>query len=222
MRKLVIILNGPPLSGKDTIGRSIINRLGWGHLEFKRELYKVAGAISGMSTERFEALHNADKCCSHKRLGDMSTREYLIWASECVTKPRHGTGVFGLRAAEAVASSDHSILVATDGGFGPEVDAVAKVADVIVVQIERDGRTFAGDSRKYVGTSDFTNPRAVLAGRIENNATVEQASAAVLDRVIEAVRALHFDYSGALEHAKDQLAGANVSTNQPLERVANA
>lgn len=222
MRKLVIILNGPPLSGKDTIGNNIINRLNWGHLEFKRELYKVAGAIAGMTAERFEALHNADKCVTHKHLGDVSTREYLIWASECVTKPRHGSEVFGLRAAQAVANSDHSILVATDGGFVPEVDAVAKVADVIVVQIERDGRTFAGDSRTYIGTKDFTHSRAVLAGRIENNATIEQASAAVLDRVIEAVRALHFDYSGALEHAKDQLARPDIPANQPVERVANA
>lgn len=88
--KNVIILNGAPGIGKDTIAEIISRKWQYKNLSFKQPMFAIARAVLG-STDfaRFTARYHDRK---HKEvkcdfLGDRSPREFMIHISENFVKP---------------------------------------------------------------------------------------------------------------------------------------
>jgi hypothetical protein len=80
-------------------------------------------------------------------------RQCLIHTSEDIIKPMHGERYFGEQAA---AQMQPGYNIFTDGGFGPETEAIIdKADDVILIQISRDGYNFSSDSRDYLDPEDY-------------------------------------------------------------------
>lgn len=151
--KDIIILNGPPGSGKDAICKYLEDY--WPdckQLEVKARLFELVLAISGMPEDQWWALYNCrqTKEVPHRDLAGLSPRQFMIHVSENIMKPLYGKDYFGKYAARQVAKSDRNLLVFSDGGFPEEVQLLAAVGNVHLVHLFREGCSFAGDSRNYL------------------------------------------------------------------------
>ena len=150
----VLILNGPPHSGKDTIGSMLMEQIPCFITSFKFDLYQETSNFFRVGSDWFKdvATDRKYKDCVHfEELGFRTPREALIYVSEEVSKPKYGKDHYGqlakLRIAEACKSN--SIVIFTDGGFSDEIAPLKEIADVTIVQLHGRG-TFANDSRDYV------------------------------------------------------------------------
>lgn len=171
----VIILNGPPGSGKDEGSKHLVSVLREQgvparHCEFKERLFKLVRGVCGLTVPEWERLYtreNKEKPSS--RLRGLSPRQALIYLSEDIIKPILGKDYFGKAAAEDLTEG---VNVFSDGGFVEEVrPIISKVGakNVLIIRIHRAGHTFQGDSRKYL--PDGFGPLVI---DVENNGTLEE------------------------------------------------
>lgn len=158
-QKLVIMINGPIGSGKDTLGpimRDILKGLGYRTemAMFKDELYKYASLISSIPLEMFikQATDRTTKELPWFMLPKnfvegtpsygtyFSPRDWLIHVSERVLKPMLGEHVFGKSTWDNVVLptliyADKDVVIITDCGFDVEVDYIRNT----ISQKETDG-----------------------------------------------------------------------------------
>lgn len=180
-KKLVIIFNGPPNSGKDYAAKVVTDKFeGAVHLEFKKALREVAHHMASLHTTGYVQwnLQDAVDACNEieysERKSDKDTihryafgmrswREFLIWISETVMKPILGQDIFGRAAAKLVQATDARIIAFSDGGFQVEVDELLKLegVTVVVLQLKREGYDWGNDSRGYVQTKYLIDTRTV-------------------------------------------------------------
>lgn len=154
-RKMAIVLNGPPGSGKDFAADFIAKNFSFTHKEFKEPLYKMAGALAdfcGMGSKGFlmavESRYFKDQAdCT---LANRTPREAMIAVSENMIKPVFGADVFGQLAAAEVLKAAGDVVF-SDGGFNEEVAALGSAGiDVFIIKLRRDGCDFSNDSRDYI------------------------------------------------------------------------
>lgn len=158
--KKVIILNGPPGCGKDTLS-GIMEEIGGFYVHsFKKPMFDIAHATLGDEAfGKFMRLYNDrdTKEMPCDLLGGMSPREFFIHISESFVKPILGKQHFGDMASEGVRDA-LSHVVFSDGGFPDEVKALVfskhSMYNVFVVRLHREGFTFDGDSRNYIHLFD--------------------------------------------------------------------
>lgn len=154
--KQILILNGPPSSGKDTLADALCEAFGWQKVEFKAALrqdvcevfntnlgvLRIHETRKEIPTEAF--LHPETK-------EPMSLRQALIYTSEQVIKPKFGAQVYGQRLLETLLASDADMFVCSDGGFESELIPLAQAGIKLrIMRIDRPGYTFAQDSRSYI------------------------------------------------------------------------
>ena len=145
----VVVFNGPPGSGKDEAADYAVNSRGARHLRLKEPLVKAVKLQYGIGDADWRAMYVRElKDQPSIQLDGLSPREALIHMSENVLKPALGQDVFGRAVADKLRPG---LTCLSDGGFRAELDAIADVADrLVVVHLSRDGCTFEGDSRSYV------------------------------------------------------------------------
>jgi hypothetical protein len=157
MSKLVIILNGPPGCGKDTIAVELGLRHDFvEHHEMKRPIYDVVAKELFLDPEEFEwrARDRKLKEVPHYWY-NRSPRELMISTSEDLIKPLYGDEHFGRLASACVTDSTAEVCVFSDGGFKEELwPLIDDGHKVIVLRLYRQGFGFAGDSRNYLRDRD--------------------------------------------------------------------
>ena len=157
----VIIFNGPPGAGKDTLVDALCADpdLKVSKCTFKEPLFKIAIPLSGMTEEAFMTKYNnrENKEVAWDELNGMTPRAFLIKISEEWIKPSLGISRLGYLALQAVKVAPTDIILFSDGGFAEEVKLMQDIfgADsIILVRLYREGCTFEGDSRNYVEPGD--------------------------------------------------------------------
>lgn len=168
MLKKLIILNGPPDSGKDTAADYLAQCYGYTKLEMKGALRKMAIAMATLAMSEKKA---RDLCAflefnrepkenlRIKQFGNRTWREFLIWISEEVCKPIFGDDVLALAAVKAVRDSGAEHVVFSDGGFQIELNTLYKhLGNLALVRVHRLDRSFtkAKDSRGYLSLPSDT------------------------------------------------------------------
>lgn len=167
----VIILNGPPSSGKDTLADILICELEARspgqvhHLRFKDELYAATAEHYGVSLDYLMkvATDTELKELPREPLGNISPREALIHVSENIIKPQYGDGYFGSQLAKRILSMHNRhvygwhlrsdlYFVISDSGFYEELYALlnSRIDTMVFVKLGREGTSFKNDSRKYL------------------------------------------------------------------------
>lgn len=153
---MIIILNAPPGAGKDTIQKAILELTNNTYAaEFKAPMFEIAHAMLGAEgysefMRRYNDRKTKEIPCT--ACGNMSPRDFMIWISETVMKPRFGERVFALRAYETYLGLDSDdVLVFSDGGFPDEVQALVEFgATAKLFRLHREGYDFSGDSRQFI------------------------------------------------------------------------
>lgn len=151
----VVLLNGPPRSGKDTIG---------GMLDIPSR--KFAFPILMFLEDAFGiCIDDCEKDAPHENLFGRTPREVAIAFSEKFCKPLFGMDYFGRSALQHCKNMQElrcQLAVFTDSGFSQEAAVLAEHFPCLQVRLFREGRTFLGDSRSYwehpkIGHIDFYN-----------------------------------------------------------------
>jgi hypothetical protein len=167
----IVGFNGPPRSGKDTAAQMFLE-----HLDGRVTIPSCMRSLSTpMRNRAFGALclpYNGEHYEQIKdqplsQLGGMTLRQFMIADSEEFMKPKFGKDIWNQLLCESLAGIPSALVVIPDFGFQHEPDfMMARYSPnrVVMVQISRDGRTFASDSRTYV-TADRNMA-------IENNGTL--------------------------------------------------
>lgn len=167
----IIITNGPPRSGKDTMCgliREGITGCDLIQLSYKNTLYVGVAKRYNLSVDAVYQL-NADTAIKDEPsslFGGLSVRQALIYESEEVIKKDYGEHGVAIKTFELLKqrySSErlkNAVLICSDGGFNSELYAAYRhlglgVQDVFIARMERAGCSFAGDSREYIHNPDI-------------------------------------------------------------------
>lgn len=161
MKRDIIILNGPPGCGKDTIAAYLTgHRYAAVKASFKQPMFDIAFSMLGVYRyDEFIDLYNdrEQKEKPQAILQGKSPRQFMIWISEEVMKPAFGEQYFGNRMVEQVHEMYRDLaVVISDGGFHEEIKPLVKAGhEVHICRLHREGFTFDGDSRNYIDLSGY-------------------------------------------------------------------
>ena len=175
IKNKILILNGCPSTGKDSLAHHIWNSSNCEWESFKKPLFEIASAISGYPLGVLLELY-AKRDWKEKpnpKFGGLSCRQFFIKISEEWVKPVLGTPYFGDRMVERLVGNVSNGVVVSDGGFPEELSPIIKEFgnnNVIVVRIYRDGYTFDNDSRCYLHSGMFEAGKEPFFINIHNKA----------------------------------------------------
>lgn len=182
---ILVNLNGPIKSGKDTIAEVLMaefdpEKYFVVHMQFKELLFEVAVLTSGMTRKLWDSFYerlykeepNPFLMVNGK---NVSPRQWMIHCSENVLKPVFGQDVMGKAFVKKMADLHEAmghdlasmnrelVVVISDGGFLdesiPVVDYVGS-ENYFLIRLHRlkdDGTEydFTGDSRRYLYAKEF-------------------------------------------------------------------
>lgn len=159
----IILLNGPPRAGKDSIGAALAQAL-FG----KCSLNKFAAPIVEFMKREFGITPDTvDKDRPHPMLLGRTPRDVMIAYSERFCIPLWGHDFFGRSAAIRLANDPDpkSVVVFTDSGFVREAEPLVLkfgASNILQVRVHRPGHTFQNDSRSFwhhkeIGDLEFDN-----------------------------------------------------------------
>ena len=157
MDKKIFLLNGPPFSGKDTLGEYVTQLNDMMVLEkFSAPLKKACRELFCLTNAEysfFEVPHNKGTICD--RLQGTSWRQAQIDMSEVFVKKNYSDEFFGNSLVERVKQSTKKFFVVSDSGFACEARPVIRQFgndNVFLIRLQREGMTYQAekDSRSYL------------------------------------------------------------------------
>ena len=173
----IILLNGPPGCGKDTLAELFVCDFIAAPASFKERLIAITLTIYGVSRPLWDAWYAEDKEYPRPSLDGKSCREALIFVSEEVIKPKFGEDYFGKVAAQKALDNlrdGYKYTIFSDSGFPEEAKPLCDLVgpeNVMVVRMEREGTDFNNDSRRYLWADDL--PEGVRFVYIDNDGLPE-------------------------------------------------
>lgn len=189
----IILVNGPPSSGKDTAAKALMahGALGSHRVLMDRLSMPIKRAFAGMMQSNIDQYGNVFPYESEKeKIIPMLGKSYRQWQidfSEKFMKPNYGEAVFGellvKRINRRFQKNISDIIVIPDAGFEIEVKTLYREyapKDILLIRCFREGFTFNKDSRSYISAP--TMPGAAQAD-IENNNTVDDFAEKVIATV---------------------------------------
>lgn len=174
----VVCFNGPPECGKDTLAQMLAEHIKpRSYTEIRQDslalmLRRLAYTLTSYEGKSLEGDDYAAFKKTAFRLGDklVTGRQIMIDASERFLKPTYGKEIMASLLLNRYLTFDGLLLI-RDSGFQLEVDPIVRFAgmdNVYIVNVEREGKSFAFDSREWV-----RHPNSKCQMRVQNNGTLE-------------------------------------------------
>lgn len=166
----VLIFNGPPRCGKDTVTRYLVSHFSQYVVDLKMAycLKKAAHSILGMHQIDVEH-YNDTKDISMNEFYGATPHKFYIDLAENFIKKRFGPEAFGNAWLKRYWDEQHNLKLAivSDCDFSQELMPLIKIfgsKSMVLIRIHRQGFDFRKDSRGYIPdgflprTFDFENP----------------------------------------------------------------
>lgn len=187
-RPLVIALNGPPGVGKDTLAEALLSsyKTLFTQLSVKEPLLETAskdpeyGSIIAhvWAPGANHALKDAPYIFANGQ--SLTPRAMLIQIATRL-RNQYGDGYFARKAVEKILKmSTERAIVVTDVGFECELKELEMHCDVVLVRMEREGCTFANDSRTYL-------PLRGMHFTLSNNSNIQTMKDCFLNSLAKAL-----------------------------------
>lgn len=160
MPKTIILLNGPPRSGKDTAAE-IIKKNNPG-----AEIIRMADPLLQCLHSVFPKIKDYESEKGNIICGELTGRQWIIKLAEEFIKPTVGKDAFVNIVIDKIAASQAQIIIIPDLGFDEELNAIADY-NAVLIRIYKNGCDFKADSRKYL----YSDKCKCI--EIENNGTIE-------------------------------------------------
>jgi hypothetical protein len=182
----LILFNGPRHSGKDEAANYCAEMFGANRFKMSGPIKAAIKAMFSLSDEDVELLETIKTQPSPLLFG-RSYVEVQISFSEEWAKQFWSKDIFGKLAARAVNqwqryAGSGSLYVCSDSGFAEEakelVYQVVGPENVLLVQLERPGKSFTGDSRSYIEL------HGVKTIRIQNTGDLDEYHAKIAKEVV--------------------------------------
>lgn len=154
----IVLFNGPPRSGKDTLAKMVQNHLksqGFDaridHLSepLRRIAYQMCdmtyGAPGALDYELFKTTWFAQF--------DRTGRQLMIDISESFLKQQYGQHIMANMLFERNAGCAEKVILVPDSGFQAETNRLCNIylpSNVYLVNVMRNGCDFTNDSREWV------------------------------------------------------------------------
>ena len=153
----LVLLNGPRHCGKDTAAAYVAQEMNACHFKFSSPIKEAVKTIFGLSSAEVDYLESIKTTPTSLLLGK-SYVDVQISFSESWAKQFFCQDIFGhlaLRRLRKIAdATEEDLFISSDSGFAceawPAILEFFGVHNTLLVRIERDGKTFAGDSRSYI------------------------------------------------------------------------
>lgn len=174
--KRIILLNGPPSCGKDSIAQRYIELVDPNActIKFAQPIRDAAMAtFPHLNQRNFEQ----NKSLPIYPQSEATLRDWMIRFSEVLMKPLLGQSIFGAIATEKINNLEHSgTILVTDCGFLEELMYLLDNSEysMLLVKIRRKGTNFVNDSRSYLSPPEH-HPRLVVC-TLDNNDTLDAAA----------------------------------------------
>jgi len=203
MTTKMVIFNGPPRSGKDTLANLLADMwqsdLPTLRIRLSLPIRKAAFAIIGeeYTEERYEELKDQPipilylnnvitnvgfKLTHHRDDGPLTLRELVITIADSWCRFTFGMEFWALSAIKAtplLAAKNPGLVIGSDGGFQPELDCLQSHVgedNFLLVKVAREGTDWSLDSRGYISaTQEFF---------LNNDSTPEEAVGHVISHMI--------------------------------------
>lgn len=159
----IVLVNGPPRSGKDTAQTYIDNSV---RLKFAEPLKEGAHRLFGLDLKSYpmDAFENNKDEPSDLFFG-RTPREVYISCSENLMKPATGDeGIFGhilsrkIKLIHSFEENVNPLYVITDSGFRQEAEVIVDnfgSENILLIRLHREGFDYKKDSRGYIELSDL-------------------------------------------------------------------
>lgn len=163
----IILLNGPPGSGKDTLAQAIQDcNPGYTHLTFKEKLIELTLVIYSLNIDKQWLFSDrVTKDAPTPLFKGLTPRQALIKVSEQVIKPNFGSDYFAKALVTKIENIERntcgkdSNIVVSDLGFQSEIDSIQKnllsYVTIEVVHLIRKNYSFQSDSRSYIYSDNY-------------------------------------------------------------------
>ncbi len=166
----IILLNGPPRSGKDTVADFAMQILGnrGAKYRFAAPLKNATHAMFGYAdvpVENFNSVKDTPLDAFH----GMTPRQAYIWLSEDVVKPKFGHDFWANVAVTSIKQIKKPVIVISDCGFVEEAKVLIAAfgkENVAIVHLEREGTDFSKDSRSYISVEGCSQYKIVNDGSV--------------------------------------------------------
>lgn len=189
-QKRIVLLNGPPGSGKDTAASYLVPYFQFQKMKFAAPLKRMVCGLLDMSESILEAHKDSpfnilceefvsiDQNFGNEIItyGPKDTlRDLLIDISDEYLKKRYGKSIVGRIAAREVDRSHNNLMIFTDAGKDEDIPPIVRRVgrqNVCLIRLTREGCDFSKDSRKYLdnlpNTHDIDNngPLSHLTGKV--------------------------------------------------------
>ncbi len=154
----LLLLNGPPKCGKDTVVRELVPYIKFRHMKFSMPMKRaLAGLldISEADVENFKDVRSSvlQRAGTETKENRDTLRDFLIDFFDNYLAKRYGEDILGRMFWQHAKNSPEQLIVASDCGKLAEVERVVSNAgrrNCVLVRIHRNGTTFDGDNRSYM------------------------------------------------------------------------
>ena len=149
----IILLNGPPGSGKDSVGSALKNLYKYSGPVY---LEKFANPIRDAAMATFPWLNESNfEESKNKEIFNTNTtlRHWMIDFSERLMKPCFGCQIFGKLLFERIENRAEGLFIITDSGFELEAQVLIKRLgkdNITLIRLQRENKNFSSDSRDYI------------------------------------------------------------------------
>lgn len=173
VRKSILLLNGPPRSGKDTLAKLLETKYGFHHLKITSRWKERVHALYGMNPEQYpHDFFEETKDTPQAAFMGISPRQAYIKVWEDYFLPAHGENVLMDWLIDDIDNSPSNFIVISDLGFDREATYLFNYFGntALAVKIFRQGFEYKNDSRGYIqrDSTKVKTRRGSLEYRIAN------------------------------------------------------
>jgi dephospho-CoA kinase len=174
MSKKIVLFNGPPGCGKDTVAEGLRAVVDCRLVKFAGPIKENCRNIYGLSVKQWAAIDGSqeEKEKPREEFFGETCRQVQINFSELFLKPTHGEDIFGKLAINEIKKSRADTILISDSGFRREAEVLVEEfgnQNVLLVRLHREGKSFDGDSRNYIDLDDLE----VTTYDLFNDSTIE-------------------------------------------------